>query len=376
VKTFNFRPKKHRGAFSFKARISNLGIETDDPDELEDLIDDATEAGELDEDDPDNEGDNDLDAGEVVDLLIYSVVGDPGSLDPSDESNVTARAIATALRAAPNAKRINVHLNSEGGNVADSLAIYNNLTDHKAEVRTFVDGLALSSASLIAMGGDSVTMRRGALMMIHNPWSLAIGDGNAMRKQAQTLDKFQTAIASVYAEKTGLGLAEIKAMMDEETWMTAMQAKRMGFADAVRGRANVKPAGNGTNNLRIGGLVYNLSKYKNGAIAAAQTGSNLPIGQVKPSEVKADRGAIFSHMATAARAALGMKPEPSAGATSSKAARTAELGSDREAIHNRMVEVAKAALGKNFDEQKTDNSGNEKQAIQNHMARVAKAALG
>jgi ATP-dependent protease ClpP protease subunit len=243
MKIFNFRPKKHREAFSFKARISNLGIETDDPETLEDLISDGGEACELDEDDPDNEGDNDLDAGDVVDLLIYSVVGDPGSLDPSDESNVTARAIATALRAAPNANRINVHLNSEGGNVADALAIYNNLTDHKAEVRTFVDGLALSGASIIAMGGDSVTMRRGALMMVHNPWSLAIGDGNAMRKQAQTLDKFQTAIASVYAEKTGLGLAEIKAMMDEETWMTAMQAKRMGFADAVRGRANVKRAG-------------------------------------------------------------------------------------------------------------------------------------
>jgi hypothetical protein len=156
MKIFNFRPKKHRGAFSFKARISNLGIETDDPDELEDFIDDASEAGELDEDDPDNEGDEDLDAGEVVDLLIYSVVGDPGSLDQSDESNVTARTIATALRAAPNAKRVNVHLNSEGGNVADALAIYNNLTDHKAEVLTFVDGLALSSASIIALGGDSV----------------------------------------------------------------------------------------------------------------------------------------------------------------------------------------------------------------------------
>jgi ATP-dependent Clp endopeptidase proteolytic subunit ClpP len=253
VKTFNFRPKKHRGAFSFKTRISNLGIESDDVDldGLEDLIDDAAEAGELDEDDPDNAGDDDLDAGEVVDLLIYSVVGDASSLDPSDESNVTARAIATALRAAPNAKRINVHLNSEGGNVADALAIYNNLTDHKAEVRTFVDGLALSSASIIAMGGDSVTMRRGALMMIHNPWSLAIGDGNAMRKQAKTLDKFQAAIASVYAEKTGLSPAEIKSMMDEETWMTAMQAKRMGFADAVRGRVSAKQVA-GTNNLKIG----------------------------------------------------------------------------------------------------------------------------
>jgi hypothetical protein len=81
-------------------------------------------------------------------------------------------------------------------------------------------------------------------------------------------------------------------------------------------------------------------------------------------------------MATTARAALGMKHEASAGATSSKAVRIAELTSDREAIHNHMAEVAKAALGKNFDEQKTDNGTDEKQAIQNHMVRVAKAALG
>ena len=109
------------------------------------------------------------------------------------------------------------------------------------------------------MAGDTVTMRRGSLMMIHNPWSLAIGDSDTMRKQARTLDKFQSAIASVYGEKTGLSLAEIKAMMDEETWMTAMQAKRLGFADAVRGRASVKQVA-GTNNLKIGGVIYNLGK--------------------------------------------------------------------------------------------------------------------
>jgi ATP-dependent protease ClpP protease subunit len=378
VKTFNFRPKKHRGAFSFKTRISNLGIESDDVDldGLEDLIDDAAEAGELDEDDPDNAGDDDLDAGEVVDLLIYSVVGDASSLDPSDESNVTARAIATALRAAPNAKRINVHLNSEGGNVADALAIYNNLTDHKAEVRTFVDGLALSSASIIAMGGDSVTMRRGALMMIHNPWSLAIGDGNAMRKQAKTLDKFQAAIASVYAEKTGLSPAEIKSMMDEETWMTAMQAKRMGFADAVRGRVSAKQVA-GTNNLKIGGTVYNLSKYKNGP-AALRLEGNLPIGQKKIDGLKDDKEAVQNHMVEVARTALGNKFDhnTSGGSSLPEAARTAELKNDREAIHNRMTEVAKAALGKQFDQHKTGNFRDEKEALQDGMARIAKAALG
>jgi hypothetical protein len=185
-----------------------------------------------------------------------------------------------------------------------------------------------------------------------------------MRKQANTLDKFQAAIASVYAEKTGMSPKDIKAMMDEETWMTAMQAKRLGFADAVRGRASVKPAGDGTNNLKIGGVVFNLAKYKNSAA-------------VRPSSVGGlnDREAILNHMAGTARAALGMKSDTSAGASFSKAARISDLRNDKEAIHNHMAEVAGAALGKKCDQKKINNLRNDKEAIQEHMARVAKAAL-
>jgi len=373
VKIFNFRPK-HPGAFSFKTRISNLGIDSDDPDELEDLLDDADEAGELDENDPENdgsEGDDDEDDGEVVDLLVYSVVGDPASLDPSDETNVTARAIATALRSAPNAKRINVHLNSEGGNVADALAIYNSLTAHKAQVRTFVEGVALSSASLIAMAGDSVTMRRGSLMMIHNPWSLAIGDSDTMRKQARTLDKFQSAIASGYAEKTGLSLAEIKAMMDKETWMTAMQAKRLGFADAVRGRASVKQV-TGTNNLKIGGIVYNLGKYKNAA--AVLNRGDLPGQPEKIADANNGKSEILDRMVNVAKAALGSR-----GLAHVHGART----SDRGEIHDHMAEFARSVLGTRaltpldgYGVAKIGEFQNDNEAIQSHMVATAKAVLG
>jgi ATP-dependent protease ClpP protease subunit len=377
VKIFNFRPRKHRGAFSFKARISNLGIDTDDPDELEDLLDDADEASELDEDDPDNDGsegedDEGYDDGEVVDLLVYSVVGDLGSLDPSDQTNVTARAIATALRSAPNAKRINVHLNSEGGNVADALAIYNSLTAHKAQVRTFVDGVALSSASLIAMVGDSVTMRRGSLMMIHNPWSLAIGDSDTMRKQARTLDKFQSAIASGYAEKTGLSLAEIKAMMDEETWMTAMQAKRLGFADAISGRASVKQVA-GTNNLKIGGIVYNLGKYKNAA--AVLNLGDLPGQPEKIADSNNGKAEILDHMANVAKAALGSR------GLAQRAGRPELV--DRGEIHDHMAEFARSVLGtraltplEGYGVAKIGELQNDKEAIQSQMVATAKAVLG
>lgn len=410
MKVLNFRPKKHAGAFCFKARISNKEIDPDeiDPDELEDMLEDADEAGELDEDDPDNEdGDgDDNDDGDIVDLLIYSVVGDLGALDPSDETNVTARAIASAIRKAPNAKRINVHLNSEGGNVADGLAIYNNLTAHKAEVRTFVDGLALSSASLIAMAGDTVTMRRGSLMMIHNPWTLAIGDGRAMRKQAKTLDKFQSAIASVYAEKTGLSPDEVKAMMDEETWMTAMQAKRLGFADSVKGRASVKPD-EGTNNLKVGGVIYNLGKYKNGA--AIKPAQFKPVS-IEPeimtvADLRTKQPEVYDEIFNAGKTA-GVKSEADR-LTALETFRTEDTkeivdrarteGLTAEQIAPECFQVLAVAKAKGeplnkrqqdaavvnkvggdlpVDQKKVEELKNDKEAVKNFMAEAAKAALG
>lgn len=128
---------------------------------------------------------------------------------------------------------IDLHINSPGGSVFDGQAIYNALVRHPASVTTYIDGLAASIASVIALAGDQVVMSDNALFMIHNPWGFAQGSADEMRKCADVLDKCRDTIVNVYAKKCGLGDQAIMAAMDAETWMTAEEAKAFGFVDQI-----------------------------------------------------------------------------------------------------------------------------------------------
>lgn len=130
-----------------------------------------------------------------------------------------------------NLKEIKVYVNSPGGSVFDGMAIYNMLSDSRDKVTVEVDGLAASIASIIAMAGKKLVMREGTLLMIHNAWSLAMGDSNEMRKTADTLDKINEQLISIYSGKTGMDAEEIKQLMNEETWLDADEAVEKGFAD-------------------------------------------------------------------------------------------------------------------------------------------------
>jgi ATP-dependent protease ClpP protease subunit len=110
------------------------------------------------------------------------------------------------------AGEINLRINSVGGSVFDALAIHNALERHPATVNVHVDGIALSAASLIAMAGDTVSMAENALMMIHAPWTIAMGDANAMRDVADMLDKMSEALSKNYARKSGKTPAEMLAL--------------------------------------------------------------------------------------------------------------------------------------------------------------------
>lgn len=134
-------------------------------------------------------------------------------------------------------KELRVHISSPGGDVFDGLAIFNFL-DRMSNVTTIVEGLAASIASIIAMAGTNIIMPENALMMIHNPWSFTAGDSDELRQAADALEKFEGSLAGIYAKKTGKDVAEIRDMMDAETWMTGVEAVEMGFAtmttDAVK----------------------------------------------------------------------------------------------------------------------------------------------
>ena len=135
------------------------------------------------------------------------------------------------------AAEITVRINSPGGDVFDGFAIYNLLAQHPAKINVKVDGWAASAASVIAMAGDTIEMAANALMMIHNPWTMAIGDSVSMRKSADLLDQIKGSILTTYQAKTSMDEADIAALMDAETWFDAKGAVEAGLATAIVGKA-------------------------------------------------------------------------------------------------------------------------------------------
>lgn len=136
---------------------------------------------------------------------------------------------------------LNVHINSPGGEVFDGLAIMNTLRQHPAEVRVFVDGLAASAASFIAVGAAApghLNIARNAEMMIHDAMGWAVGNAAEMRDLADRLDKVSDNIADVYAQRAGGDVATWRAAMKAETWYTGAEAVAAGLADRVTGETD------------------------------------------------------------------------------------------------------------------------------------------
>ena len=131
------------------------------------------------------------------------------------------------------AEEIHIRINSPGGAVFDGTSIYNAIKRHKSKTVIHIDGLAASIASVIAMAGDEVRMSENAFFMIHEPWSVVIGDSQMMRDEADLLDKVSGTILNTYTKKTGKTDDEIKSWMQAETWFTAQEAKDAGFIDLI-----------------------------------------------------------------------------------------------------------------------------------------------
>ena len=128
---------------------------------------------------------------------------------------------------------VNVWINSPGGDVFAAAQIYNMLMDYPYDVTVVIDGLAASAASVIAMAGTKVLMSPVAMMMIHNPATIAIGDSEEMKKAVKMLDEGKESIMNAYEIKTGLARDKISRLMDAESWFNAKKAVELGFADGV-----------------------------------------------------------------------------------------------------------------------------------------------
>jgi ATP-dependent protease ClpP protease subunit len=170
-------------------------------------------------------------AGDASEAEIF-IFGDVGESWWGE--SVTAKTFVDELKAI-DAETLYVRVNSYGGSVSDGLAIHNAIRRHQARAIVTVEGVAVSIASLIAMAGDEIHMAENSLLMIHAPWTVAMGNSAEMRQVADTLDTYARAMASSYARKSGMAVDDVLDLLTDgaDHWYTAEEALDAGFADQV-----------------------------------------------------------------------------------------------------------------------------------------------
>ena len=164
-------------------------------------------------------------AGDSATIYLYDMI--------SADWGVSALSVIEAIAQAGEAKILNVHINSPGGDVFEGRAIMAALSAFKGKTIARIDSLCASAATSIALACDEVVMADGAFFMIHNASGMAWGDKQTLRDTADVLEKVEGAIVSDYVQKTGKEEPEIRALMDAETWFTANEAMEHGFVDAI-----------------------------------------------------------------------------------------------------------------------------------------------
>lgn len=183
----------------------------------------------------------------------------------SDETwygdEVTPRLFRSELNAGQG--NITVWINSPGGDVFAAAQIYNMLIGYPGKVTVKIDGLAASAASVIAMAGEEVQMSPVAMMMIHNPMTVAIGDSIEMRKAIEMLTEVKESIINAYEIKTGLSRAKISQLMDAESWFNAKKALELGFVNQIISAQEVK---NGSNSHQIEAVMFSRMAVTNSLI--------------------------------------------------------------------------------------------------------------
>lgn len=165
----------------------------------------------------------------TAELMLYGEISDISWW--GDE--VTPKQFKEDLDALGDIDTLNVYINSPGGDVFAGQAIYSMLKRHKATINVYVDGLAASIASLIAMAGDKVIMPANAMMMVHNPWTFAYGNANDFRKLADDMDKIRDSMVVAYESRSALTTDEIIELLDAETWLSAEDCLEYGFCDEI-----------------------------------------------------------------------------------------------------------------------------------------------
>lgn len=162
-----------------------------------------------------------------TDLYIYGTIGG-GIWFGGVNSKEVRRQLAEI-----NTPIINVHIHSNGGDAFEGVAIGNLLKNHKSTINVYIDGMAASAASVIAMAGDKIIMPKNAMLMVHRASTLCYGNADYLKKQADTLTKVDNALIESYTSRFKGELFELERLLDDETYLTAKEAMSYGFCDEI-----------------------------------------------------------------------------------------------------------------------------------------------
>ncbi len=165
-----------------------------------------------------------------AEIILYAGIGNDWW---GDGSMVSAKQFSDELgKLDASVNEIDLRINSPGGDVFQGVAIYNRLKQHRAKVTVYIDGMAASIASIIALAGDEIFIGEGAMFMVHLPWTIAMGNRMEFDNTVNLLLDIEEQMISIYAKKSGMSRVEIKSLMEAETWMGADDALDKGFVTA------------------------------------------------------------------------------------------------------------------------------------------------
>lgn len=170
------------------------------------------------------------DAAGAAEILIYDFIG----YDWWTDTGLTAMAFRDQLQALGDVQQLTVRINSPGGEVWDGMSIFNQLSQFQAHTTVVIEGIAASVASLIAMAGDTVQAMEVSQLMIHDAWTIAVGNEQDLRDMADTLGKIDQQIADTYAIRSGSKTAkQFREIMNKDAYLTAQEAQEWGLVDEV-----------------------------------------------------------------------------------------------------------------------------------------------
>jgi len=224
-----------------------------------------------------------------AEVLIYDEIGAYG---------VSAKGFLAELGALPDDAAIDLRLNSPGGSVFDAVAIHNALSRHDGPVTVWIDGIAASAASYVAMAGDAIVMPENAFLMIHDPSGLVMGTAADMRDMAGTLDKIAAGMTRSYAARSGKPEDEIAALMAAETWFSAAEAMEAGLATQLAEPVRIAAS-------------FDIARFRNAPpelVEAVETADPEDANDVGPAPDAAAQPEAHDPDGTAADAATGPDP--------------------------------------------------------------------